>query len=121
MAVFILSLIPPPETMQALDSGDKVGHLLAYFVLMGWFAQIYHTPRQRFYLMIGFLLQGILLEILQDFNPMRQMDWQDVIANSIGILLAWQLTKGRLAHVLAYFEQKCCKGSGSKKPEIENQ
>ncbi|OQY54377.1 MAG: hypothetical protein B6247_11580, partial [Candidatus Parabeggiatoa sp. nov. 2] len=81
-------------------------HFIAYFVLMGWFAQIYHAPRQRLYCMIGFLLLGGLLEVLQGLGETRQADWADALANSIGVLVAWQLTKTRLAYVLTYFEQK---------------
>ncbi|OQY52703.1 MAG: hypothetical protein B6247_16455, partial [Candidatus Parabeggiatoa sp. nov. 2] len=59
IAVIALSLMPPPPPMiSSFDFGDKIGHFIAYFVLMGWFAQIYHAPRQRLYCMIGFLLLG---------------------------------------------------------------
>lgn len=107
LAVIVLSLMPPLP-MPSIDYGDKVGHILAYFVLMGWFAQIYHAPRLRFNYVIGFLLLGGLLEIMQGFGEVRQGEWADMLANSIGVLLAWQLTKTRLAYVLVYFEQKCC-------------
>ncbi|RKZ57858.1 MAG: VanZ family protein [Candidatus Parabeggiatoa sp. nov. 2] len=107
IAVIALSLMPPPPPMiSSFDFGDKIGHFIAYFVLMGWFAQIYHAPRQRLYCMIGFLLLGGLLEVLQGLGETRQADWADALANSIGVLVAWQLTKTRLAYVLTYFEQK---------------
>ncbi|RKZ40125.1 MAG: VanZ family protein [Gammaproteobacteria bacterium] len=94
IAVIVLSLIPsPPLMMQTIDYGDKIGHLIAYFVLMGWFALVYHMPRQRFWYMIGFLLLGGVLEILQGLSGIRHADWMDIVANSIGVLLAWQLTK----------------------------
>jgi len=105
IAVIALSLMPPP-TLPPINHLDKLEHFIAYFVLMGWFAQIYHTPRQRLYCMIGFLLLGGLLEVLQGLGETRQADWADALANSIGVLVAWQLTKTRLAYVLTYFEQK---------------
>ncbi len=107
IAVIVLSLMPSPP-MPSWDYSDTISHIVAYFVLMAWFAQIYHAPRLRLYYMVGFILLGILLEILQGVGGIRQMDWADMLANGIGVLMAWQLIKNRSAHVLAYFEQKCC-------------
>jgi len=109
LAVILLSLTSLPMPSGA-SGGDKAGHVLAYFVLMGWFAQIYHAPQSRFYYMIGFLLLGGLLEILQGLGGTRYAEWGDMLANSIGVLLAWWLTKNRFAYVLVYVERKL-KGS----------
>jgi len=104
LLVILLSLTSLP--MPSVNYGDKAGHVLAYFVLMGWFAQIYHAPQSRFYYMIGFLLLGGLLEILQGLSGTRFAEWSDMLANTIGVLLAWQLTKNRFAYALVYVEQK---------------
>jgi len=104
LLVILLSLTSLP--MPSANYGDKAGHVLAYFVLMGWFAQIYHAPQSRFYYMIGFLLLGGLLEILQGLSGTRFAEWSDMLANTIGVLLAWQLTKNRFAYALVYVEQK---------------
>jgi len=108
IAVIILSLIPPPPIMH-VDYTDKIGHLIAYFVLMGWFAQIYHAPRQRIQFVIGFLLLGAVLEILQGFGGVRYAEWADMVANSVGVVLAWQLTKKRWGYVLSTIERKACR------------
>ncbi len=92
IAVIVLSLIPPPPMIQTVNYGDKIEHIIAYFVLMWWFAQIYLMPRQRLQYMIGFLLLGAGLEILQGLGGIRQADWVDMVANSVGVLLAWQFT-----------------------------
>jgi VanZ family protein len=107
IAVIILSLIPPP--IMPVDYADKIGHLIAYFVLMGWFAQIYHAPRQRIQFVIGFLLLGAVLEILQGFGGIRYAEWADMVANSAGVILAWQLTKKRWGYVLSTIERKACR------------
>lgn len=107
IAVIILSLIPPPPPiMPSITYGDKIQHFVAYFILMGWFAQLYHTPQQRLQYMVGFLLLGGLLELLQGVNGIRTADWIDMFANSFGVCLAWQLTKKRFTNVLTSFEQK---------------
>jgi hypothetical protein len=84
------------KTLGANTIHNFYPQVVTYFVLMGWFAQIYHVPRLRLYYIIGFILLGRLLEILQGLGGIRQMDWIDMLANSIGVLVAWQLTKNRL-------------------------
>jgi len=107
LGVIVLSLIPPPSIAQTPEHGDKVTHIFAYFILMGWFAQIYHSSQQRLFYMLGFLLLGIGLEILQGFGGIRRADWLDILANSLGILLAWYLTKNRFFNLLSFIENKC--------------
>jgi VanZ family protein len=107
LVVIGLSLMSsPPPVIPSIDYGDKFAHLLAYFVLMGWFAQLYHAPQQRLTYLIGFILLGGALEILQSLGGVRQGEWADMIADSTGVLLAWQFTKSRLAYILAYVEEK---------------
>jgi len=113
ITVVIFSLIPPPPPEQSvfllpfdLPYGDKLTHFIAYFGLMGWFSQIYHTDYHRRLYMISFLLLGISLEILQGLGGIRSADWQDVVANFMGIVLAWQLAKTHLAYVLVYLEAR---------------
>jgi len=97
---------PPSESLFKLPYADKIIHCGAYFILMGWFTQIYHAPSIRWRLAIGFLLLGIVLEILQALSGLRHGDIADVIANSIGILLSWLLaTHTSFADLLMKFEQ----------------
>ena len=106
MIVIILSLIPAPAITQTFRYVDKISHMFSYFVLMGWFAQIYHSSRQRLYYLIGFVLLGMGLEILQDFGGIRHADWLDACANSIGVILAWYLTKNQGGNLLNYMMGK---------------
>jgi VanZ family protein len=107
--VIVLSLMPPLPSSTPLFNlpyGDKIGHCTAYFILMGWFAQIYFTPQQRRYCLIGFIAMGILLELLQGLEVIRHADWKDALANSVGVVLAWQMTKTHARHLLLHFEQR---------------
>lgn len=106
LMVIGLSLMSSPPPVPSINYGDKFAHILAYFVLMGWFAQLYHAPKQRFNYLIGFILLGGVLEILQSLGGVRYGDWADMLANSTGVLLAWQLTKSRLAYVLVFVEDR---------------
>ncbi len=114
ITVIILSLMAPPTDMMDALPNDKFGHFIAYFTLMGWFAQIYHTNKQRWLYLIGFLILGLLLEILQGLGGVRQADWLDMLANSAGVISAFLLTKTRLAYILVYIE------SFGKTPETLN-
>ncbi|MDM8567509.1 VanZ family protein [Candidatus Halobeggiatoa sp. HSG11] len=105
ITIIILSLISSQPITPKIEHIDKVEHLIAYFSLMAWFAQIYHTSKQRLYCILFFVLLGIGLEILQSLTSTRQASWLDLIANITGILLAWQVTKGKLAYILTFLEK----------------
>jgi len=106
LIVLILSLMPKPP--QPLDFGgaDKLEHVLAYFVLMFWFAQIYHEARTRLWIAIGLIAMGIAIEILQPILASRYFEWWDMLADTIGVLLAWALSRARLSMLLSGFEQR---------------
>ena len=75
-----------------LDNSDKIGHSLAYFMLsFSWFFAL----KKRFnnILIIALLISyGIIIEVLQEvLTTHRQGDFTDVLANSIGIILAYLL------------------------------
>ncbi len=81
-------------------------HLLAYAVLMGWFGQIYtRTTTQRSWL-LGLILLGVALEFLQGWGGVRFFDPADMLANSLGVLLGYWLTRGRLAGALLHIERR---------------
>jgi VanZ family protein len=70
---------------------DKVYHAFAYFVLMAWFAQIYHDKFQRNMLATILVFMGISLEYLQSFDPHRMTDAGDIVANVTGVALGFIL------------------------------
>lgn len=75
-----------------LENSDKIGHSIAYFLLsLSWFFAL----KKRFNnnLIITFLISyGIIIEVLQEvLTTHRQGDFSDVLANSIGIILAYLL------------------------------
>ena len=85
LMVTYLSLTPaPPET--SVEFGDKLGHLMAYAALMGWWHQI---ERNACRLALLFILMGLALEMLQSMGGDRQGDIFDMAANSLGVGLGW--------------------------------
>ncbi len=94
ISIAVLSLIKfHPKEIPILTVSDKVYHGIAYFVLMlSWLYSFYKTENfnQKIkYLILGCFIYGIIIEVLQTtITSYRTASYLDVLANSIGILLA---------------------------------
>jgi VanZ family protein len=84
---------------------DKVYHAFAYFVLMAWFAQIYHDRFQRNLIAVIFIVMGVSLETLQSFDPNRYFEFADMVANTAGVILGLLLTLTAAKNCLLKIEQ----------------
>ena len=102
--IIYVTLTPHPPSMPGRFT-DKVFHVLGYFVLTGWFVQLYKPSRLRHYLMLGFIGLGTALEFAQLWVNTRSFDLGDIVANGLGVLTAWLLFRGRWAAVLLYCER----------------
>jgi VanZ family protein len=89
VSIVVLSVMPSPPSAD-FESGDKVGHLLAYGVLMSWFASLY--PARRPLLAIAFIGLGVALEFVQGALGYRTFEIADMVANTVGVLLGWAAT-----------------------------
>jgi len=87
--VVYLSLTAHPPKLLHFRSSDKLEHFSAYFVLMGWFVQLYHGWRPRLIWALLFVGQGMALEVVQGMSRWRTFDYYDALANTLGITLAW--------------------------------
>ena len=72
---------------------DKVMHFGAYFVLtVFWMFALKNGSKQlirSLLVAIGLILLGIILEVVQGvFTTYRTFDWWDVLANSLGVVVA---------------------------------
>jgi VanZ family protein len=102
-AVVYLSLTPAPPKMD-VPVGDKIGHVVAYSVLMFWFTQIYYERRSRMLIALGFVLLGISLEYLQGLGGDRQFEVTDMIANTAGVAIGWISGPPRSGNLLSRIE-----------------
>jgi len=87
-AIVWLSLTPAPPKLD-FEHGDKLGHFLAYGVLMFWFCLLYLKTRVRILYAAGFIALGIGLEFIQGWLVYRTYDPLDMLANTIGVALGW--------------------------------
>ena len=98
------SLLRVPDIDISISHTDKVVHFLMYFILVGWFVQLYPKPDKRIQILIGAILLGMLIEYLQGMTSYRSFDIIDEIANSIGALSAFLLARTTFASLLATFD-----------------
>ena len=90
IGILLLSLFRMPSTGINFAHIDKGYHSLAYFVLtLSWLFTFYKKPEKRYLVFFGCIVLGIVIEVLQHaLTIYRTGDYLDVIANSIGALLA---------------------------------
>jgi len=82
--VIYLSLTPrPPQIQSSIFPMDKVGHFLAYALLVFWYIQISH-PKRYFFYFIGFSFMGVCLEFVQRSLGFRSFEYLDMLFNTLG-------------------------------------
>lgn len=89
--IVFLSLTPSPPQID-VEHGDKLGHLLAYGLLMFWFCWLYRKRYTRLAYGIGWVMLGVGLEFAQGATGFRTFEYADMIANSLGVLLGWGIS-----------------------------
>jgi len=107
ITIIYLTLTPSPsDLMDNISFGDKIGHFVAYSVLMLWFCQLYFGFRNRLFLTLAFISMGITLEFLQELGGVRMYEIADMLANSTGVLIGLSLTYVGFGKILHNIEAK---------------
>ncbi len=96
--VLYLSLMPQPPQLD-ISSGDKLGHLAGYALLMVWFTQLYARPA-HWRLGVALFALGVFIECVQGLTAHRSFEWLDMAADGGGVLLGWWLGGTVFASVL---------------------
>ncbi len=86
LSLIKVSNIPSME----IKNVDKVYHSFAYFTLaMTWLFTFYKKPEKKYIIVLLCIIFGIIIEVLQmNLTVYRSGDLLDVLANSLGVLLA---------------------------------
>lgn len=103
MLVIYLSLASEPPDLDITGELD-FGHVIAYFWLMIWFAQIHRSMSKRLLLAAAFLGLGIALEYVQGWIGYRNFDYWDMLRDFAGIAIAFVLAWTPLQHLLGRLE-----------------
>ncbi len=106
--VIYSSLTPSPIEMD-INNFDKYAHTFGYFVLMGWFMQIYHTRKAVLISAVALVFMGVSLEFVQGMTGYRYFDLNDMLANSFGVFLALLLLATPFPKLLYFVELKILK------------
>ena len=90
-----LSLIKVGKQPISIKYLDKIEHSIAYFTLaLSWLLALKNKVKIAI-IIIGCVVYGILIEVLQGtITSYRTADFYDIIANTIGILIALLIFKG---------------------------
>jgi VanZ family protein len=84
-AIVYLSLTPEPPD-PGIGYGDKLGHFVAYALLMFWFGLLYRAKSARLAYGAGWLAMGIAIEFAQSATGYRSFELADMAADALGVL-----------------------------------
>jgi VanZ family protein len=101
--IVYLSLARLPENLPS-PAGDKTAHVAAYALMMFCFMQIYRVRTYRLLIGIGLVLLGVTLEILQGYTGYRALEYADMLANTLGVVVGWAAGPPRTFNLLARIE-----------------
>jgi VanZ family protein len=102
IGVIVLSLIPNPPDLVPVEQGDKVEHIVAYGMLMFWFAQVYAALRTRAVIAGLLIALGIALEYVQGWTGWREFSYADMTADAAGVALGWLIAAPRTPNLLGF-------------------
>ena len=100
------SLMTLPVEVPRLGFTDKLVHLVAYLLVMAWFAQIWSSPRALSAHAWFLVLLGVVLELLQGSSGDRTADPLDAMANGCGVLLGRLTALTRASGLLKRLEAR---------------
>lgn len=87
-AALVLSLAPTSPELPS-TGWDKSNHLFGFLTLAVLGLLAYPSRRRR--VLIGLLLFGGLIELLQSLTPYRFAEWADWLADALGIVVGYGL------------------------------
>jgi VanZ family protein len=79
-------LLPSPSSLPT-TGWDKTNHLLGFFLLSLLGLRAY--PSRAIVVLLGLLMYGGMIEVLQSFTPDRFAELADLIADGLGLIAGW--------------------------------
>ena len=113
LTVIVLSLVRIEQPLD-IAHADKYQHLLAYGSLMYWWGMV--QPSRRLFWMIALPLMGLSLEWAQTLLSYRAMEWNDALANTLGVALALVLLATPARKLLALIDRNLADRTDSGRP-----
>jgi VanZ family protein len=91
LAVILGAVMPQSTSPQLFALADKVVHTVAFLVLTLVGLRAY--PRQVLVMVVVLIALGGLIEILQGYTSTRSQEWEDFLADILGVGLGTLLAK----------------------------
>lgn len=91
LTVLAGALAPQTDTPQLFALADKVVHTLAFAALAAVGLRAY--PRHIFFVCVLLIALGGLIEIVQGFTSTRSQEWEDFLADILGVGLGTVFAK----------------------------
>ena len=86
-AILLILCVVPQQDLPDAPAGDRVHHLVAWFVLT--LTGYVLAPNRRLAIPAFALAYGVLIEIVQRLTPTgRHGEWQDFVADALGVAIA---------------------------------
>ncbi|MBI5074989.1 MAG: VanZ family protein [Nitrospirae bacterium] len=105
-AVIYLSLTDTFLDYLQIENDLKPGHIIAYAILMFYFAQLIINSRIGWFIAGFFVLMGIVLEYLQGMSGYRTFSYYDMFANCMGVSIGFIVSKTPLVNTLEHIDRK---------------
>tara|TARA_R110002020_G_scaffold48370_3_gene137920 strand:+ start:1364 stop:1759 length:396 start_codon:yes stop_codon:yes gene_type:complete len=102
----VLSLMPAVDLPGPAHS-DKIGHFLAYFMLMAWAVWTFRSRRAHLLAALALVALGVAMEFAQaNLTKVRLGDVRDALANTLGVAVGLSLTFTPLQFLLERVDRK---------------
>ena len=90
-AVITALSLTPASTMPDITLWDKAQHFIAYAVFVGFAYPVANTLRGRLLFAIAIILYSAAMEYGQSWMPGRAPSGGDLLANSLGVVIAFAI------------------------------
>jgi VanZ family protein len=94
ISVNFLALSPAPylPPLDIFNWWDKALHAIAYGTLTV-LAVLAYPGVEKLCIALGMCLQGVIIEVLQYWSGYRYGDWQDAVADAVGVVFGLLLAR----------------------------
>lgn len=90
--ILIASILPQSGELPNIQHLDKILHLSVYMIASFYFHQLFKN-NYFFKVSIYLFLYSGLIELLQGLTESRSAEWQDLVANGIGLIIGYALSR----------------------------
>ena len=107
----LVCLMPLPSVPMPVSHFDKIEHALGYAALSAYAAMLFATGPGVARALLGLVLYGVMIELLQALVPWRSLDPLDAVFNTLGAALGAMMWFTPAAGTLQWLDRRLLGGS----------